>query len=483
MLRVPPRSRVRSLARLTAVAALLTVGAGGVPAPAWATTPGARLWVKHYSSPGSVEDVATALGVSPDGSRVFVTGRSVGPGSSSDYATAAYDAVSGGRLWVTRYDSPEHATDEPDALGVSPDGSTVFVTGSSWRSIDLDDYSDYVTVAYDASTGEELWSRRYDGPGNAFDDANALGVSPDGSEVFVTGSSRGTPAADLVTLAYDASTGARLWLRRYHGPETDFPYASADALGVSSDGSAVFVTGEQGDWREGAPTLDYATVAYDASTGAKLWASRYRGRANGADEARALGVSPDGSRVYVTGESHGPTSTYSDFLTVAYDASSGARLWVSRFNVPQEVAAQPNALEVSPDGSGVFVTGMSIGRFDDHDYTTVAYDADSGATRWVRRAQGVGGKLWDVAEALAVSPDGSTVFVTGVVGHAVYGTAAYDAATGALLWVKWYLGRIAEEGFATAIGVSPDGSEVFVTGANWDPRRNYDYVTVAYRAR
>lgn len=43
-------------------------------------------------------------------------------------------------------------------------------------------------------------------------------MSPDGSEVFVTGYSIGNRTSyDYATLAYDASTGDQLWLRRYNG--------------------------------------------------------------------------------------------------------------------------------------------------------------------------------------------------------------------------------------------------------------------------
>ena len=67
----------------------------------------------------------------------------------------AYDAATGAKVWVSRYDGPATATTSATALGVSPDGSTVFVTGSSDGS---NDSADYATVAYDAATGARCGS-------------------------------------------------------------------------------------------------------------------------------------------------------------------------------------------------------------------------------------------------------------------------------------------------------------------------------------
>jgi hypothetical protein len=182
----------------------------------------------------------------------------------------------------------------------------VFVTGFSEGS---NRNRDFATVSYSASTGAQRWVRRYNGPGDWNDNAKAIGVSPDGSRVFVTGYRTGHDARDTETIAYDASTGARLWLRSYTGP-ADFD-DQATALGVSPDGRNVFVTG----FRYGSTSFrDYVTIAYRASTGAQRWL-RYYDDADSADVAWALRVSPDGSRVFVTG-----TSGY-DFATVAYGAT------------------------------------------------------------------------------------------------------------------------------------------------------------------
>jgi hypothetical protein len=219
-------------------------------------TPGTQLWAKRYDGLFG-GDAAQAVAASLDGSRVFVTGYSQGSTSSADYATLAYDASTGTRLWLRRYNGPANREDQARALGVSPDRSKVFVTGSS---VGVSSDFDYGTVAYAASTGAELWVKRYNGPANSADGAEALGVSPEGSSVFVAGPSYGTTTrVDAATAAYAASTGTKLWLRRYKDPGNRL--ADARALAVSPVGLRVFITGATKSEQE----PDYLTVAY--STG------------------------------------------------------------------------------------------------------------------------------------------------------------------------------------------------------------------------
>src|SRR5262249_259356 len=154
--------------------------------------------------------------------------------------------------------------------------------------------------------------------------ARSVAVSPDGATVYVTGKSRGSNCgSEYATVAYDAATGAQLWASRYSGPSCA---SAASSVAVSPAGRIIYVTGASVA-SAAAPPPDYATVAYDAATGAQLWVSRYNGPTSGFDRAFKVAVSPDGAAVYVTGWSDGGATSF-DYATVAYNAATGAQLWV-----------------------------------------------------------------------------------------------------------------------------------------------------------
>ena len=453
-------SFVLAFPRALTIAALVVVASAGLPRAALAK-PGGRLWARRQPGyQGKISD-AHAVVVSPDGSTVFVAGGIVGvPPSPSvanvNFGTVAYDAATGNRLWLREYDGHTHSrSDEALAMAISPDGSTVFVTGRTDVAVS---HLDYATVAYDATTGTRRWVARFRGPADGDDIPRAIGVSPDGSRVFVTGSIDSSPP-DYGTVAYDASTGAQLWFERYDGGADGFD--SASALGVSVDGSLVFVTG-----RSQTPAGErFATLAYAASTGSTVWVRRYTAGHEG--EATALGVSPDGSSVVVTGVGYGNGTTLTDdFATVAYDASTGTQRWSRRFNGPASTTDVPSGISVSP--SQVFVTGQGDLGPGVGSYATVAYDLTTGAGQWVRTFSGPEGSF-NAANAVTTSPDGRSVFVTGQsvdgpIGFYDFLTLAYDAVSGASEWANRYNGSADRDDIARAIAADPGGSHVFVTG-------------------
>lgn len=462
--------------RLALVTVVLSVGAGPQPAAAGSGMPGDSLWVATYNGPDDTGDQATSLTVSPDGTRVYVTGAVNGLyGTSRDYGTLAYDTSTGAPVWTRLYNGPGDSTDYPTSVAVDPDGQTVFVAGYSNGG---ETASDFATIAYEAETGAQLWLSRYDGPGGGADTERSMALSPDGARLYVTGETWATlgHGFDYATIAYDAGTGEMLWVRRYNGPSSRRD--AATSVAVSPDGGAVFVTGYS--W--GSTSYDYATLAYDAVTGQRLWLRRYNGYVDGPDVPTTVAVSPEGSRVFVTGTG-GPGQD--DYVTIAHDAATGRKLWIQQYDGTGKGFDYGQALAVSPDGAKVLVTGYSWGDGrTNYDCATVAYDAATGSQSWVQRYNGPPGDSYDVGESLAMSPNGTTVFVGGYSdggeSFSDYATLAYNLSSGSLLWASRLNGSENGYDYAFAIAANPDGTAVYVAGSTEESLFNDDYTTVAY---
>lgn len=111
------------------------------------------------------------------------------------------------------------------------------------------------------------------------------------------------------------------------------------AIAATSTGNAVIVTGRIRDAT--GTVVNFGTVAYNPVSGARLWVRAYH--------------NPNGQP---------------EFATVAYDSGTGAQLWVARYGQPAKEPAYGVSVAVSPDSSKVFVTGDT-----GNDAATVAYNS------------------------------------------------------------------------------------------------------------
>ncbi len=480
----------------------------GAPAPAATPNPNCPNdpvcpeWVTRYDGAGSY-DRGVGIVSSPDGARLYVTGISTNTAGNLDFATMAYDAVTGQQLWVTRYNGPAMGNDQPYYFGtgkqiaITKDGATIFVIGLSARA---DGFNDYVTIAYRAGDGTQLWANRYSTPNDSV--GVSLALSGDGQRLYVTGYSALANAAppapgasnyDFTTLAYDTATGNQLWVARYEGPALfwDVTYGMGVANVRQPDGSRreqVFVAGRSNGASSDNTAADFATVAYDGLTGQQLWVTRYDGPAHDRDLPYALAVSPDGSTVFITGPSIGNAE---DYATIAYDAVTGAQRWVARYD--NGGSDYSLGMAVSPSGDRVAVTGFS----DDppvgtpvRSAATIVYDTATGAQIWVARHSETDGAA---GSRIAFSRDGRRIYVAGLengnvigvgtggvgtqVGHSPALAIAYDAASGAEIWVTHYLGPAGDEGNFD-ITISRDDTHLFVVGGGSSAAS--DIVTISY---
>src|SRR5262249_49039320 len=126
--------------RLAVVLAAALAGfASAVTLPAAAADGGTAagrtpVWVATYHGP-SGNSRAVAEAISPDGATLFVTGSTGESGAAGPYhwATIADNTATGGQRWLRTYqgtDVSSSSTAAPAAIAVSPDGSMVFVTGT-----------------------------------------------------------------------------------------------------------------------------------------------------------------------------------------------------------------------------------------------------------------------------------------------------------------------------------------------------------------
>ncbi|MBZ0136588.1 MAG: tandem-95 repeat protein [Planctomycetes bacterium] len=309
---------------------------------------------------------------------------------------------------------------------------------------------------------------------------------------YVTGRSRNNGGRDdYATVKYDAN-GVQLWRALYNGPANLLDYGYAIALDGNGD---VVVTGRS---ESAAGSWDFATVKYNGTTGAQVWASRY-GAPGVNDHARALAIDASND-VYVTG--YATIGGQRDFATVKYDGTTGATAWTGGSFVNgaaiwnSTTGSEDEAFAIAVNAAGVYVTGRSYnGTF--YDYATIAYDP-AGSVQWGSVPfNNNGALLWnstanrdDNAYAIALGSSGE-VYVTGFSftgSNFGYATVKYNSAgaiqwgavpgndNGAIIWTH------PANGTRAANDVIVDGAgDVIITGYTYNGA-NYDFATIKYNS-
>lgn len=420
---------------------------------------GSLLWQARHEG----VDLISAAAVDAHGN-VAVAGYSSNA-EDWDFFTAKYSAE-GVLLWTRQYAGP--SDDKALAIAFDATGNVVVTGGSSQDDSrnDDDDYTryDYYTAKYAAADGAILWERRYNGPGDRRDLAQAMVIDAS-DNVVVTGASDGATSRDYYTAKYAGADGALLWAQRYSGGIDN----RAQAVALDAAGNVV-VAGSS--YTEGG--YDAHTIKYAAADGAVLWEHRSDGRAYYGDAVRAVAVDGSGN-VIVTGYST-DTLFHQHAYTAKYAAADGALVWEKRYS-PTNSSASGQALTVDASGN-VVMTGYSLSNSWDH--YTAKYAATDGALLWERRVDGP--RPTEHLKSALVLDDSGNVMVTGSAGRGydpdLY-TAKYAATDGSVVWEQRYGGRSRDEGVGECVAVDASGN-VFVSGSSEGEDSFFDYYTAKY---
>jgi outer membrane protein assembly factor BamB len=221
----------------------------------------------------------------------------------------AIDTENGDRRWRSNYIDPQGAEGaHADSIAVSPDGQHVYV-GMSFNLVPR------LLLAFGSTDGQLLWEG--DLSASLFGRVADLAVSADGGKVFGTGNL----GFNLWTWAIDAENGNVLWEHEFHRQRGDSAQAAA-AVAVSGGGHVV-VTGQSSrivcQVMDCTQASDIITIAYDAATGLRLWRALLGDRSVDApDVGKDVVVHPDGGSALVSGWTTQSGSS-SDIVAIAYE--------------------------------------------------------------------------------------------------------------------------------------------------------------------
>jgi PKD repeat protein len=262
-------------------------------------TPGGTLRWRRQVSPASGTFAGDWVVVAPDGD-VIAVGHSVDSQGRPTGITLVRYSTEGTLQWRVNLAPlfPSVARLVVDAAG------DTYLAFSA-----LGDGQDMVVHKYNAS-GVRVWAQVVNTGSVTNDIASSLTLSPDGADVILTG----TVGANWITASFNALTGTRRWL--VVAPE------GIAARDVVADATRVYVAG-QGVTGAGTPSIRYllTVIAYNRSTGARLWRTDSTPAGSQAIGQR-VALAPDGSLVAAGFTSSGG---YLDWWTVALEVSGAVR--------------------------------------------------------------------------------------------------------------------------------------------------------------
>jgi hypothetical protein len=344
--------------------------------------------------PAYLADVA----LSPDGTTAFVTGMlGYGTDDASRQLTAAFDLTSGDLLWWRATEPSGYFLDGGDHVLVSSDGRVVYSVGTTTPPTD-DPWSqemDLRLIAYDASDGAELWRVRHRGDWQQEHIFDAM-LSQDGASLIVAGVRlfSGCVESKWYVDVIDTRTGTRRWRDLWEAPN-----AAAEAAGLSSNGSTLYVSGQ---WEDVYGRVDDGrdwrarTVAYDMATGDRRWTRSIVRRGVWIDVAD-MAVRANGP--CIAGPAFGGEVS-SEAKWANWIACMDRRGILSWIHVPplvgyMGIGVQADGVELDAGGGSVVMSAVertSVAADSTSDVVTKSFDATSGAREWRAAFEGSGGE-------------------------------------------------------------------------------------------
>lgn len=248
----------------------------------------------------------------------------------------AYDGLTGAEIW--RFDTRGSARPTP----VLRDGKLYITTNNNQFFV------------LDAASGAQLGS--FTNPGNGFNGLAAANWfdTADGRRLIIYGTIR--PSRILGIDVTNAAAPALAWSYTPPGATANAP--GDTSVAVDPDLGMIFTTVFTNRGTAAAPVFDLNMIALDATTGAPAW-SQFMGKGDSPPGYKGSIPMVHAGVVYAGNTSNGTFQ--------AFDAATGARLWVTDLREPSDppgMVHRPRAAAVYHDGKVILAEGRDIHTFD-----------------------------------------------------------------------------------------------------------------------
>ncbi|MFN0030779.1 MAG: T9SS type A sorting domain-containing protein [Flavobacteriales bacterium] len=403
-------------------------------------------WVKTFDGPLQSYDDAQCVAFDFTDASLVVAARVYDTEGQVNVAVIKYDA-NGEVVWSYIWDGPSSKDDTPWDIGVSSTG-IIYVCGQSKTG---DGYweSDAFILALE-SDGDYLWEDLYGVIGNFLDIGYELRVGADGS-VYVAGNEDQGAVNNIYysgLMLHYTTAGELDWVIQ-HNSSTDWAWSDTFRC-ITLDASENVIVG-------GVTTVlntgyDCVTISYGQDEG-QNWLATNPGALNDVSETVFDVISDLNGNVFALAQT--ATDRYE---VVKYDVDGNYQWTFELVDLATNATLGNDYMHTDGAGNLYFTVNGS------GDIVTTKLDPD-GTVVWQ--------DIWNGAMALNDEPHQITSDLAGniyIAGRGGIGNGFYDmvmlsySPSGELLWDINYDGPNSNNDEANGISVSPDGSTMYVVG-------------------
>lgn len=359
---------------------------------------GDTVWSRQHNGNINGEDECNGIAID-NHSNVLITGRSES-NTGYDIFTIKYSS-SGDVLWSKRYNGLGNGSN--NAYSVATDDSlNVYIAGRIQTSANV--YA-IALIKYNMS-GVLQWAKQYNGNNTGSNTPNAMTVNKASGNIYLTGYiSSVNQGKDIVVLKYNRN-GSLIWQKIING------YYNSEDIGnaISADQvENIYVTGQT---TTGAGSnIDFITYKY-STEGDSLWSINYSGSPGREDISRAISVDEQGNS-FVTGDSYiGSVPVNSEIVTISYN-SYGLQRWISHYSNNNNCCDHKPVSIASDQKGNIIVSGKSTGNNNFNDFIVLKYNNASGIQSGIYRFRFPGTNDNDV-RSMVIDSNGNC-FLTGLI--------------------------------------------------------------------